>query len=141
MVERLHELRVDLALVCTRRRSDFGRFHDAAFAFVPHAVPKLSFREDDPRGRGMCLGLPSHALRDWLRFPALRLAFASIYLADDVREHVFWMFRYMDPGLFPQDPIADYFQSLAPSGYASPTGCLAKVGIDPLLASKLFRRC
>ena len=38
-------------------------------------------------------------------FLALRQAFASEYmLADDVREHVFWMFRYVDPRLFPQDP-------------------------------------
>ncbi len=72
-------------------------------------------------------------------FLALRLAFASEYmLADDVREHVFWMFRYVDPRLFPQDPIADYFQSLAPRGYTSLYWLLAQVGIDPLLASKLL---
>jgi hypothetical protein len=70
---------------------------------------------------------------------ALRQVFASEYmLADDVREHVFWMFRYVDPGLFPQDPIADYFQSLAPSGYASLYWLLAQVRIDPLFASKLI---
>jgi hypothetical protein len=70
---------------------------------------------------------------------ALRQAFASEYvLSDDVREHVFWMFRFVDHGLFPQDPIADYFQSLAPSGYASLYWLLARVGIDPLLASKLI---
>ena len=70
---------------------------------------------------------------------ALRQAFAAEYtLADDVREHVFWMFRYLDPGLFPHDPIADYFQSLAPSGYASLYWLLAQAGIDPLLASKLI---
>jgi hypothetical protein len=70
---------------------------------------------------------------------ALRLAFASEYLlADDVREHVFWMFRFVDHRLFPQDPIADYFQSLAPSGYATVYWLLARVGIDPLLASKVL---
>ena len=60
---------------------------------------------------------------------ALHQAFASPYMvADDAREHVFWMFRYVDPNLFPHDPTADYFQALAPSGYAtlywfsSPTG-------------------
>jgi len=72
-------------------------------------------------------------------FLALRQAFASEYmLADDVREHVFWMFRYVDPRLFPQDPIADYFQSLAPPGYASLYWLLAQLGIDPLLASRLL---
>ncbi|MDQ3116466.1 MAG: hypothetical protein M3Q86_07625 [Verrucomicrobiota bacterium] len=72
-------------------------------------------------------------------FLALRQAFASEYmLADDVREHVFWMFRYVDPGHFPRDPIADYFQSLAPSGFAALYRLLAQLGIDPLLASKLI---
>ncbi len=70
---------------------------------------------------------------------ALRQAFASEYmLADDVREHVFWMFRYLDPRLFPHDPMADYFQSLAPSGFASLYWLLARMGLDPLLASKLI---
>jgi len=70
---------------------------------------------------------------------ALRRVFASEYLlADDVREHVFWMFRFVDPRLFPHDQIADYFQSLAPSGYASLYWLLTRVGIDPLLASKLL---
>ncbi|MEO5754873.1 MAG: hypothetical protein ABIR38_09215 [Chthoniobacterales bacterium] len=72
-------------------------------------------------------------------FLALRQAFASPYmLADDVRQHVFWMFRYLDPGLFPGDPVADYFQSLAPSGFAAIYWLLARVGVDPLLASKLI---
>ncbi|MEO7724068.1 MAG: hypothetical protein ABIU29_05175 [Chthoniobacterales bacterium] len=70
---------------------------------------------------------------------ALRQAFASEYmLADDVREHVFWMFRFVDPGLFPHDPMADYFQSLAPAGYASLYWFLSQLGIDPLLASKFL---
>ncbi len=70
---------------------------------------------------------------------ALHQAFASNYMvADDVREHVFWMFRYLDPRLFSHDPIADYFQSLAPSGYSTLYWLLAHAGIDPLLASKLI---
>ncbi|MGI8957177.1 MAG: hypothetical protein ACR2II_09730 [Chthoniobacterales bacterium] len=68
---------------------------------------------------------------------ALRQAFSSKYmLADDVREHVFWMFRYLDPRLFPHDPIADYFQSLAPPGYSTLYWLLTRIGMDPLLASK-----
>ena len=70
---------------------------------------------------------------------ALRQAFASEFtLADDVREHVFWMFRFLDPKLFPNDPSADYFQSLAPIGYARLYWLLAKIGVDPLLAAKLI---
>src|SRR4051812_46546763 len=70
---------------------------------------------------------------------ALRQAFSSEYvLADDVRQHVFWMFRFVDPGLFPNDPIADYFQSVAPPGFSALYRLLAACGIDPLLASKLI---
>ncbi|MDQ3197871.1 MAG: hypothetical protein M3Q46_01565 [Verrucomicrobiota bacterium] len=46
------------------------------------------------------------------------------------------MFRYINPNLFPQDASADYFQSLAPSGYAALFRLLAYAGINPLLASK-----
>ncbi len=68
---------------------------------------------------------------------AFHRVFAAQYIvADDAREHVFWMFRYLDPGLFPHDPIANYFQSLAPSGYATLYWFLACLGINPLLASK-----
>ncbi len=70
---------------------------------------------------------------------ALRQAFASDYvLADDVRQHVFWMFRFLDPAVFPNDPIADYFQSIAPPGFSALYRALAALGIDPLLASKVI---
>jgi hypothetical protein len=70
---------------------------------------------------------------------AFRQAFAGEYiLADDVRQHVFWMFRFVDPRLFPNDPIADYFQSIAPPGFSFVYRMLALGGIDPLLASKLI---
>src|SRR5262249_2605626 len=70
---------------------------------------------------------------------ALRQAFGSEFtLADDVREHVFWMFRFVDPRIFPNDSTADYFQSLAPIGYARFYWLLATTGINPLLASKLI---
>ncbi|MGK7908840.1 MAG: hypothetical protein AB4040_16650, partial [Synechococcus sp.] len=35
-------------------------------------------------------------------------------IQDDARQHVFWMQRFIDPELFPSDPIADYYQSVAP---------------------------
>ncbi|MEM9003272.1 MAG: hypothetical protein AAGE59_07070 [Cyanobacteria bacterium P01_F01_bin.86] len=38
---------------------------------------------------------------------------------DDARQHIFWMLRYLDPTLFPNDPIADYFQAMAPWLYRS----------------------
>lgn len=93
--------------------------------------------------------LTAAELRPWFAFAlvyaagcaalALWQVCASEYiLADDVREHVFWMFRFVDPRLFPNDPTADYFQSLAPSGYSTLYWLLARAGIDPLIASKLL---
>lgn len=49
---------------------------------------------------------------------ALRKAFSSPYVVqDDVRQHVFWMRRFLDSELFPQDLIADYFHSVEQPGY------------------------
>src|SRR6266481_8646099 len=48
----------------------------------------------------------------------LRQAFAAEYVVqDDARQHVTWLLRLTDPGLFPRDLIADYFLSLLPAGY------------------------
>jgi hypothetical protein len=64
---------------------------------------------------------------------------ASDYVVqDDARQHVFWMWRFLDPTLFPNDLIADYFQSVAPLGYATLYQLAARCGIDPLLFSKLL---
>ncbi|MGK7908844.1 MAG: hypothetical protein AB4040_16670 [Synechococcus sp.] len=40
-------------------------------------------------------------------------------IQDDARQHVFWMQRFIDPASFPNDAIADYFQSVAPKGYTA----------------------
>lgn len=83
---------------------------------------------------------------------ALSLTFAAIYAAmamqkafsgeyvvqDDARQHVFWMQRFLDPELFPNDYIADYFQSVAPAGYTTVYHWMAALGIEPLLLSKLL---
>ena len=57
---------------------------------------------------------------------------------DDARQHVFWMARFVDPDLFPHDLIADYFQSAAPYGYTALYRLMARIGLDPLLSSKLL---
>jgi hypothetical protein len=54
------------------------------------------------------------------------------YIPDDARQHVFWMQRFVDPELFPNDWIADYFQSVAPLGFAWIYRGAAMVGIPPL---------
>lgn len=71
--------------------------------------------------------------------PALQEAFSGPYvIQDDARQHVFWMRRFLDPGLFPNDLMADYFQSVAPWGYATLYRLLALLGIDPVTLSKLL---
>jgi hypothetical protein len=70
---------------------------------------------------------------------ALQQAFSSPYiLQDDWRQHVFWMARFVDPDSFGRDLIADYFQSVAPAGYAALYKTLAGAGVDPFLAAKLL---
>lgn len=70
---------------------------------------------------------------------ALQQAFSSNYvLQDDWRQHVFWMARFVDPELFPHDVIADYFQSVAPVGYATLYRAMAGIGLDPFLLAKLL---
>jgi hypothetical protein len=70
---------------------------------------------------------------------ALHQAFSSPFaVQDDARQHVFWMARFLDPQLFPNDVIADYFQSVAPWGYSAFYNLMAHLGVDPLLLNKLL---
>src|SRR5512136_2221929 len=67
------------------------------------------------------------------------IGFGSPYVVqDDARQHVFWMARFLDPGLFPNDVIADYFQSVAPIGYKALYKGMALIGVDPSLFNKLL---
>ncbi|MBD1903552.1 hypothetical protein NDI44_20930 [Trichocoleus sp. DQ-A3] len=69
----------------------------------------------------------------------LKQAFSSSYVVqDDARVYVFWMQRFVDSGLFPNDFIADYFQAITPSGYAAFYRLIAFLGIEPLGLSKLL---
>ncbi|GAB4302277.1 MAG: hypothetical protein Fur0025_43020 [Oscillatoriaceae cyanobacterium] len=67
----------------------------------------------------------------------MRAFSAEFVIQDDARQHVFWMQRFTDPGLFPGDLIADYFQSVAPQGYAGLYHILAPL-INPILLHKLL---
>lgn len=68
-----------------------------------------------------------------------QIAFSAPYaIQDDARQHVFWMWRYVDPSLFPNDLIADYFQSVAPLGYKALYRLGALLGINPLTFHKLL---
>lgn len=59
-------------------------------------------------------------------------------IQDDARQHVFWMQRFTDPELFPDDLIANYYQTVAPSGYTFLYRIGAAAGIDPIRLSKIL---
>ncbi len=74
-----------------------------------------------------------------LAVPALFEAFSAPYVVqDDARLHVFWMARFLDPGAFPNDRIADYFQSAAPFGYVAVYRFATLLGLDPFAFNKLL---
>lgn len=70
---------------------------------------------------------------------SLKQAFAAPNLVhDDARQHIFWMLRFVDRDLFPDDLIADYFQSVAPRGYTFVYQLGAIAGIDPFTFAKII---
>lgn len=70
---------------------------------------------------------------------ALRLAFNSEYVVqDDARQHIFWMSRFLDPELFNNDLIADYYQSVSPWGVKTLYQGMAMLGIEPHLFHKIL---
>ncbi len=70
---------------------------------------------------------------------ALKIAFSGEYvIQDDARQHVFWMQRFLDSELFPNDIIADFFQSVAPWGYTNFYKLFSLVGIPPIFLSKIL---
>ncbi len=95
---------------------------------------------------------PSTQIKSWLGLSilftifysilALQQAFGAEYvIQDDARQHVFWMRRFLDSELFPNDIIANYFQSVAPLGYTALYKIMALGGIEPILFSKLIPLC
>ena len=59
-------------------------------------------------------------------------------MQDDARQHVIWLQRFIDPELFPNDIIADYFIKLAPLGYKTIYWLGAKLGIAPAIFAKIL---
>lgn len=69
----------------------------------------------------------------------LQQAFSSPYVVqDDARQHVFWMQRFLEPQLFPNNLIANYFQAVAPSGYTILYRLMAGIGVEPLVFNKFL---
>ena len=70
---------------------------------------------------------------------ALHEAFSHEYIIqDDARQHIFWMQRFLDSELFPNDLIANYFQSIAPLGYKNLYHFFAYFQLDPIFISKVL---
>jgi hypothetical protein len=54
----------------------------------------------------------------------------------DAAHHVFWLYRYADPALFPGDVTVDYLRTSAPAGYRALYAALVPF-LDAMFASKL----
>ncbi len=97
------------------------------------------YLEKPTRSQIFCWFGSSLAVAFLYSLPALHQAFRSDYvIQDDARQHVFWMLRFLDPTLFPNDLTADYFQSVAPWGYTTLYRIFSLFGIDPITASKIL---
>ena len=93
--------------------------------------------EDTTQRNRMIWFLLSLALASLYGMWALQQAFASEYVVqDDARQHIFWMQRFVDPDLFSNDLIADYFQGVAPLGYRWLYQFAAMLGIQPMIFGK-----
>lgn len=70
---------------------------------------------------------------------SLQYAFAGDYIVqDDARHYLIATQRFIDPNLFPNDLIADYYQAVTPSGYAVLFRAIAALGVEPTVAIKVL---
>jgi len=90
------------------------------------------------------------AIQRWLGYSAGACAAVAVLLwmlpallrpdlySDDATQHVYWLYKYADPALFPHDLSIEYFSSLsvAPWGYRLLYTALAPFG-DALLVAKV----
>lgn len=92
---------------------------------------------------------PSFGVLPWFAIACLsavvfgiahRHAFLSAYVInDDVRQQIFWMARWLDPRLYPQDLLSTYANVYVPPGVKALYYLAAKgFGCDPILFSKLL---
>jgi hypothetical protein len=70
---------------------------------------------------------------------SLYYSFSQPYIVqDDARQHIVWLQQFIDPDLFSNDLISDYFHSVAPIGYKSFYWLGAKLGISPMFLTKVI---
>ena len=60
------------------------------------------------------------------------------WIQDDARQHIFWMMKFIDPELFNNDLIANYYESISPLGVKFVYRCFSCFNIDPIFASKIL---
>lgn len=78
--------------------------------------------------RGLSFAVP-------LYFGLITIAYVQgqdAVIQDDARLHLVWLQQWIDPALFPNDPIADYYRAIAPLGFKALYWGAAKLGIAPL---------
>lgn len=69
----------------------------------------------------------------------LQEAFSGNYVVqDDARVYTFWLQKFIEPDILPNDVIAEYFASVTPWGFTAFFAFFAKLGIEPLLFSKIL---
>ncbi|MDY7021394.1 MAG: hypothetical protein SWJ54_08525 [Cyanobacteriota bacterium] len=67
----------------------------------------------------------------------LQQAFDGEYVVqDDARKHIFWMRRFLDPELFPNDLMADFFASVEPLGLTAIYRFFIGFNLDPMTINK-----
>ncbi|MEL6854102.1 MAG: hypothetical protein AAFO83_03225 [Cyanobacteria bacterium J06607_13] len=66
-------------------------------------------------------------------------ATSSTYVVqDDARYHIAWLQRLIDPALFPNDAIADYYHAIQGVGFSTFYQGVAALGIEPLFFAKVL---
>ncbi len=96
-----------------------------------HLADRLT--QPNPRQRHRAIGLAASLLFALLTglYVIHEVLSDPLVIQDDARQHVFWMARFANPDLFPNDLIADYFQDVAPIGYTTLYRLASLVGIAP----------
>jgi len=65
-------------------------------------------------------------------------ATSSTYVVqDDARYHIVWLQRLIDPDLFPNDFMADYYSAIQGIGFRAFYSAAAALGLEPLFFAKL----
>lgn len=62
----------------------------------------------------------------------------AFMVQDDARLHIVWLQQFVDPDLFANDLIAQYYQTIQAAGFQALYWGMAKLGIEPLILAKLL---